>query len=184
MSSVALRLRRALAACTLVFLSPGLANASFLAGEAMDTMADWLAIFVLAVVPVGALVLFWLVHILPEKIAEKKHHPQKDAIQVLCLLSLVFGGLLWPIAWLWAYSKPVLHKLAYGTDKHESYYEELAQTQAGDARALKDDVSRLRGELDLIAARGAVPDELVSIREQLVELESRLVEPRAPVREG
>jgi len=33
------------------------------------------------------------------------------------LLSLVFGGLLWPIAWLWAYSKPVLYKMAYGTDK-------------------------------------------------------------------
>ena len=24
-------------------------------------------------------------------------------IRTLCLLSLVFGGLLWPIAWLWAY---------------------------------------------------------------------------------
>ena len=35
---------------------------------------------------------------------------------MLCLLSLFFGGLLWPIAWLWAYSKPVLYKMAYGTD--------------------------------------------------------------------
>jgi hypothetical protein len=25
--------------------------------------------------------------------------------------------LLWPIAWLWAYTKPVMYKLAYGTDK-------------------------------------------------------------------
>jgi hypothetical protein len=57
------------------------------------------------------------VHILPEKIAEKKGHPQAKAIQCLCLLSLVFGGLLWPLAWLWAYSKPALYKLAYGTDK-------------------------------------------------------------------
>jgi hypothetical protein len=37
------------------------------------------------------------------------------------LLSLVFGGLLWPIAWLWAYTKPVLHKLAYGTDVDEEH---------------------------------------------------------------
>ena len=66
-------------------------------------------------------------HILPEKIAHKRHHPQQEAIQVLCLLSLVFGGLLWPLAWLWAYSKPVLHKMAYGTDKHDDYYAELAQ---------------------------------------------------------
>ena len=48
-----------------------------------------------------------MVHILPEKIAHKRHHPQFEAIRTLCLLSLVFGGLLWPIAWLWAYSKPV-----------------------------------------------------------------------------
>jgi len=34
--------------------------------------------------------------------------------------ALCFGGLLWPIAWLWAYSKPVLYKLAYGTDVDES----------------------------------------------------------------
>jgi hypothetical protein len=78
----------------------------------------------------------------------------------------------------------VLHKMAYGTDKHESYYRELAQKQGGDARELKDDVVRLRGELDVLAAKGDVPEELVSIREQLAELETRLIEPRAPVKAG
>jgi len=68
-------------------------------------------------VPIAGLWLFWLIHVLPEKIAEEKGHPQAQAIKVLCLLSLVFGGLLWPIAWLWAYTKPVLHQMAYGTDR-------------------------------------------------------------------
>ena len=68
--------------------------------------------------PVVLITLFWMVHILPEKIAHKRHHPQFEAIRTLCLLSLVFGGLLWPLAWLWAYSKPVMYKMAYGTDKH------------------------------------------------------------------
>ncbi len=78
--------------------------------------------------------LFWLVHILPEKIAHKRHHPQKDAIQTLCLLSLVFGGLLWPIAWLWAYTKPVSYRLAYGTDKSDEYFVEMAEeARAGEA---------------------------------------------------
>ena len=72
---------------------------------------------VLVVAPIAAIIVFWLVHILPEKIAEKRQHPQAKAIQVLCILSLFFGGLLWPLAWLLAYTKPVLHKLAYGTDK-------------------------------------------------------------------
>jgi hypothetical protein len=93
------------------------AHASFFAGEALDQAADVLAWIVMIVVPIGGLWLFWLVHILPEKIAEEKGHPQAQAIKVLCLLSLVFGGMLWPIAWLWAYTKPVLHQLAYGTDR-------------------------------------------------------------------
>ena len=81
---------------------------------------------VLLLVPVAGIYLFWKVHILPEVIAEQRHHPQKDAIKTLCLLSLFFGGLLWPIAWLWAYSKPVMYKLAYGADKHDDFYKEAA----------------------------------------------------------
>ena len=98
-----------------------------------DTAADIIAIFVILVMPIGAIVLFWMVHVLPEKIAERRHHPQQEAIKVLCLLSLAFGGMLWPLAWLWAYSKPVLHKLAYGTDKHDTFYAEHAAA-AADAR--------------------------------------------------
>jgi uncharacterized membrane protein YbjE (DUF340 family) len=95
----------------------GSVQASAFEGETLDKVANALAWFILVVMPIGGIYLFWMVHILPEKIAHKRHHPQKDAIQTLCLLSLVFGGLLWPLAWLWAYSKPVMYKLAYGTDK-------------------------------------------------------------------
>jgi hypothetical protein len=88
-------------------------------GPFVDKLADIIAIVVLIVVPAVLVYLFWMVHILPEKIAERRGHPQADAIKTLCLLSLVFGGLLWPFAWLWAYSKPVFHKMAYGTDRVE-----------------------------------------------------------------
>jgi Protein of unknown function (DUF3302) len=81
---------------------------------------------VLFIAPVIAIGVFWIVHILPEKIAEKRKHPQLSAIKTLCFLSLIFGGMLWPLAWLWAYSKPVLHKIAYGTDTHEHEHEEPA----------------------------------------------------------
>ena len=108
-----------LRAAAVAVLLPGLAQASMFKGEALDTMAEVIAWVAMIIVPITAIVVFWLVHILPEKIAEQKKHPQAKAIQVLCLLSLVFGGLLWPIAWLWAYSKPVLYKLAYGTDQVE-----------------------------------------------------------------
>jgi hypothetical protein len=100
--------------------SPTRAHASIFHGETLDSIANGISWAVLIIAPIIGISAFWLVHILPEKIAHKKKHPQTRAIQCLCLLSLCFGGLLWPIAWLWAYTKPVLHKMAYGTDVDES----------------------------------------------------------------
>src|SRR6184192_3627446 len=99
---------------------PSRAHASIFQGETLDAIANGISWVVLIIAPIIGVAAFWLVHILPEKIAHKKKHPQTKAIQCLCLLSLCFGGLLWPLAWLWAYTKPVLHKMAYGTDVDES----------------------------------------------------------------
>jgi CBS domain containing-hemolysin-like protein len=159
----------------------GLASAvvepSFAAsGEFADKAATFLAVFIIIVMPVGGIVLFWLVHVLPEKIAEKRHHPQKDAIHVLCLLSLVFGGLLWPLAWLWAYSKPVLHQLAYGRDKHEDYYAE-GEGAAGDeapSEAVQKELGQLRHDLEQLEKRGELPASTKVIRERVATLEGRL----------
>ncbi len=165
---------RKVATCSAFALAPGLAQASFLHGETLDAVANGLALFILFAVPIGGIILFWLVHILPEKVAEKRHHPQKDAIKTLCLLSLVFGGLLWPLAWLWAYSKPVIHKIAYGTDKHEDYYREQAERELNDGRTLASDVARLRDDVSALAARGALPAELLPLPERLAALEAKL----------
>jgi len=146
--------------------APTGAWASFLSGEALDTMADIVAVFVLLVVPIGAIVLFWLVHILPEKIAEKRHHPQKDSIKALCLLSLVFGGMLWPFAWLWAYTKPVGYRIAYGTDKHDDYFLEMGH-QAKAGKLLHAEIVHLKDELDHLAADRKLPRELKAVRDDL-----------------
>jgi len=142
------------------------AQASFLPPEMMDTAAMYLAWFVIIFVPVGGIVLFWMVHVLPEKIAHKRHHPQRDAIQVLCLLSLVFGGLLWPIAWLWAYVKPVTYQLAYGTEKHDDYFHEMgAKAKAGEL--LEHELADLREELDAMNAKGTLNANLKALRRDL-----------------
>ena len=156
--------RAALAACLLA--AAGGARASFLSGEALDTAADVLAIVVIVVVPIAAIVVFWLVHILPEKVAENRHHPQKTAITTLCLLSLVFGGLLWPVAWLWAYSRPVAFRVAYGTDKHEDYFREMAE-KARAGKLSREEVGRLKNELDDIENRRILTPELKQVREEL-----------------
>ncbi|MFY4730434.1 DUF3302 domain-containing protein [Nitrospira sp. BLG_2] len=130
---------------------PSRALASIFQGEALDTAADVISWVVLVVAPLIGLTVFWLVHILPEKIAHKKQHPQTKAIQVLCLLSLFFGGLLWPLAWLWAYSKPVFHKLAYGTDKephsHDDSHAPPDKDETEELRQLRRRVSELENKL-------------------------------------
>jgi len=156
------------------------AFASLLSGEALDTAATYIAWFVVAVVPIAVIVLFWMVHVMPEKIAEKRHHPQKDAIHTLCLLSLVFGGLLWPIAWLWAYTKPVGYRLAYGTERHDDYYLELGR-KAKAGELLDDEIVHLRSELDAMAAKGTLPPSLKGLRQ---ELDAVRVEPVAAVKAG
>ena len=116
------------AAALLAALLPVTARASMFKGDTLDKVADVLAIIVMVIVPLAGIAAFLFVHVLPEKIAEKRHHPQAAAIKTLCFLSLVFGGLLWPIAWLWAYSKPVLYKMAYGTDKVDPHAAEGHET--------------------------------------------------------
>jgi CBS domain containing-hemolysin-like protein len=118
-----------------------------------EKIADVMVWVVVIVIPLVAIYLFWKIHVIPEVIAEKNHHPQKLAIQVLCLLSLVFGGLLWPIAWLWAFSKPIAYKMAYGTDKHDDFF-------------LDPDGHHADKPLDL----AIVDDELMLLQEKLTVL--------------
>ena len=162
---------RLLLAGILLLWLPSDARASLLSPEAEDKLATFIALFVLFVVPVVLITLFWLVHILPEKIAHKRHHPQFEAIRTLCLLSLVFGGLLWPLAWIWAYTKPVLHKMAYGTDKAHTEEDSAygpADPEAEAGARLRDRVARLEGRVP--------PSELTALRADLDALEARLAE--------
>jgi hypothetical protein len=145
---------------SLLMLFQSYAHASMFSGEALDTVADVMSWVVLIIAPIAAIAVFLLIHILPEKIAEKKKHPQTDAIKTLCLLSLAFGGMLWPLAWLWAYTKPVMYKLAYGTDKAEH----------GNAAGVP-------------AAGTADVKELERLRKQVTELETRLAGKQSAAKE-
>jgi CBS domain containing-hemolysin-like protein len=134
---------------TILFLAlPCRAHASLFQGETLDAVANGISWVVLIIGPIIGIVIFWLVHILPEKIAEKRKHPQAKAIQCVCLLSLCFGGMLWPFAWLWAYTKPVLHKMAYGTDVDESHGHSGEQITAED-----EELQKLRARVAELEAK-------------------------------
>src|SRR5215208_3798750 len=121
--SLAVRYAGGLLTLLFFLVLPVDARASLLSPQLEDKLATGIALFVIFVVPIVLIALFWMVHVLPEKIAHKRHHPQFEGIRTLCLLSLLFGGLLWPLAWLWAFSKPVLYKMAYGEDtiRHDGW---------------------------------------------------------------
>jgi hypothetical protein len=171
---VSARRARNSALAVLAAALPAAAHASFLSGEALDTAAMVLAWIVIFVAPLIAIGLFLVVHVLPEKIAEKNHHPQQHAIKTLCFLSLVFGGMLWPLAWLWAFTRPVAFRAAYGTEKHEHYFVEMA------GRALRGELDELeldhlREELDVMSSRGTLPKAIRDLPEKLVH-----ARPKAP----
>lgn len=129
-------------------LLPQSAHASMFHGETLDSIANGISWVVLVIAPIIGIVAFWLVHILPEKIAHKRKHPQTRLIQCLCLMSLVFGGILWPLAWILAYSKPVLHKLAYGTDTDESLAHDNDDHDHGEGVTEKtNEVEKLRARI-------------------------------------
>ena len=157
-------LRLALAGAALFTALP--AHASIFSGDTLDAVANGISWFVLLVVPGLVIALFWILHVMPEKIAYRRHHPQAQAIHTLCVLSLFFGGLLWPLAWLWAYTKPTQYRLAYGTDKAPSYHLDLAD-QAAQGKLSDAELAHLRNELDSIAKRGALPPELGDLRRRL-----------------
>jgi Protein of unknown function (DUF3302) len=161
-----------LAMCMAGLALPLDANASFLPPEAMGAAATGLAWFIICVIPIVGIVLFWLVHVMPEKIAHKRHHPQRDAIKTLCLLSLFFGGMLWPLAWLWAYVKPVGYRAAYGTEKHEDYFHEQGEKAAA-GQLLDHEIAHLRDELDAMDAKGTLSAELKQLRRSLAAAEAQ-----------
>lgn len=161
-------------------LAPAAARASFLSGEALDTAANIMSWFVIVVVPIVVIGLFGFVHVLPELIAERRHHPQKAAIKTLCILSLFFGGLLWPLAWLWAYTRPVMFRSAYGSEKHEDYFHEMGE-KARLGQLVRADLVRVRMELDAMAEEGRLPPALHEVRKTIEAAEQA---EQAPALEG
>jgi hypothetical protein len=159
-------------AATVALVGLGLsssAHAALLTPEKLDAVAFFLAWFIVIIFPVAGIVLFLMVHMLPEKIAERRQHPQKEAIKTLTILSLIFGGMLWPICWLWAYTRPIGFRAVYGTVKHEDYYYEMGE-KAREGELSEDELAQLRDELDAMAKTGALPLKLNLLHKELATM--------------
>jgi CBS domain containing-hemolysin-like protein len=167
-----------LAAAAVLGAAPSLAQASFLSGDALDTAANWLSWFIIFVVPIAAIAIFLIIHVLPEKIAEKRHHPHKAAIKTICILSLFFGGMLWPIAWIWAYTRPIGFRAIYGTERHEDYYLEMGD-KARRGELSDEELTLLRHELEVMATKAPLMIELQRVLDDVRRIQNGdLIVPR------
>jgi uncharacterized BrkB/YihY/UPF0761 family membrane protein len=66
---------------------------------------DVFALVVLTVLLLAAIVVIAVLGALPGRVARSREHPQADAIAVGGWLSLIFGGVLWPVMMIWAYTR-------------------------------------------------------------------------------
>ena len=69
-------------------------------------MLDVFALLVLLVLLIAILAAIGVLGALPGYIARHRNHHQADAINVAGWVGLVFGGVLWPLALVWAYTRP------------------------------------------------------------------------------
>ena len=65
---------------------------------------DIFAILVLIVITVSIVYVFVFLGLLPGKIARERNHPHAEAIGIGSWLGLLFGGLLWAVILIWAYT--------------------------------------------------------------------------------
>ena len=77
-------------------------------------MLDVMALIILVVLAVVAVVIAVVLWALPGRIATKREHPQSDAIRVCGRLGLLTLGLGWPLALVWAYTRPIRDAVAKG----------------------------------------------------------------------
>jgi Na+/H+ antiporter NhaD/arsenite permease-like protein len=78
----------------------------------VDTLADIFSWIAIIIIPIVLGIAYWQIHYLPSKIAEKRQHPQKEAIHAMCMVSRFSGGLFWPVAFVWAHLKPTIVPLS------------------------------------------------------------------------
>jgi hypothetical protein len=119
---------------------------------------EYLALGLLLCVVTGVFYVFMYIHDIPYEFAEKRHHPQKDAIYWGCWLSLFTLHVLWPFIFLWAVSKPARIELTGGEQAGDGH-------QPGEHNTPGMDPSR----------QSVLAAEITQLHEQINALQSRLV---------
>lgn len=70
------------------------------------TALDIFALFILIVLLISAVAVLVLLAMMPGRIAKRRQHPQAEAINVCGWCGILTMGILLPLAYIWAYTKP------------------------------------------------------------------------------
>ena len=108
------------------------------------TYFAWFVIAILFFVVVAAIV---AIGSLPKRIAVKRNHPQVDAINAASWISLAFGGLAWPIAFVWAFLRAGDAGRPAGGDEPQTSRDATQVVTSETLRELRQQMSELRAEL-------------------------------------
>ena len=64
------------------------------------------ALIVLTILVLTILAVIVFLAMLPGKVAFKREHPQAEAVRVAGWVGMLAGGILWPLAIVWAFHRP------------------------------------------------------------------------------
>ena len=99
------------------------------------TGLDYFAFIVMAVLLAATIWVAVVLGALPGRIAERRGHPQADAIRVAGWFGLLTLGLLWPLALIWAYTRSPSGGDAELRESVERLAERVARLEATPARS-------------------------------------------------
>ena len=120
---------------------------------------EYLALGLLCLVVTGVFYVFMYIHDIPYELAEKRHHPQKDAIYWGCWLSLFTLHVLWPFIFLWAVSKPAKVEMIGGETSGGATPDGDGTSGAGATTAATSEVRQLREQLAALESRLAAIEQ-------------------------
>ena len=84
------------------------------------TGLDLFALFVLLILFAAAIAAWVILGMLPGRIARSRNHPQSDAINICGWVGALTMGILSPIAYVWAYTKPQANSVEVIKQESES----------------------------------------------------------------
>jgi hypothetical protein len=81
---------------------------------------DIFALIILLVLLIAVVAIWVILGMMPGRIARQRNHPQADAINVCGWWGVLTLGILLPLAYIWAYTKPIARPISTGSGADDS----------------------------------------------------------------